>query len=77
MIPWEKLDTAKIPGSDEELRLMRRGKEFTEPALLAGLWSLLSAHWFLDHYTPQELRRIAQYILPRRVPPARPPNGAV
>lgn len=29
MIPWEKLDTAKIPGSDEELRLMRRGKEFS------------------------------------------------
>jgi spermidine synthase len=29
MIPWEKLDTAKIPGSDGELRLMRRGKEFS------------------------------------------------
>lgn len=29
MIPWEKLDTAKIPGSDEELRLMRRGREFS------------------------------------------------
>ncbi|MGX1321023.1 spermidine synthase [Bradyrhizobium sp. USDA 377] len=29
MIPWEKIDTAKIPGSDEELRLMKRGKEFS------------------------------------------------
>jgi len=29
MIPWEKLDIAKIPGSDGELRLMRRGKEFS------------------------------------------------
>jgi len=29
MIPWEKLDTARIPGSDGELRLMRRGKEFS------------------------------------------------
>src|SRR5689334_24947979 len=29
MIPWEKIDIAKIPGSDEELRLMRRGKEFS------------------------------------------------
>jgi spermidine synthase len=29
MIPWEKIDTAAIPGSDEELRLMRRGKEFS------------------------------------------------
>jgi hypothetical protein len=29
MIPWEKLDTAAIPGTDDELRLMRRGKEFS------------------------------------------------
>src|SRR3954454_17590953 len=29
MIPWEKIDTAGIPGSDGELRLMRRGKEFS------------------------------------------------
>ena len=28
MIPWERLDTAKIPGGGE-LRLMRRGTEFT------------------------------------------------
>jgi spermidine synthase len=29
MIPWEKLDTAHIPGTDAELRLMRRGAEFS------------------------------------------------
>jgi len=29
MIPWEKIDTAGIPGTDGELRLMRRGKEFS------------------------------------------------
>lgn len=29
MIPWEKIDTARIPGSDGELRLMRRGTEFS------------------------------------------------
>ena len=29
MIPWEKLDTARIPGTDGELRLMRRGAEFS------------------------------------------------
>ena len=29
MIPWKKIDTARIPGSDEELRLMQRGKEFS------------------------------------------------
>ncbi|HMM89889.1 spermidine synthase [Bradyrhizobium sp.] len=29
MIPWEKIDTARIPGTGDELRLMRRGKEFS------------------------------------------------
>lgn len=29
MIPWVKIDTARIPGSLEELRLMRRGAEFS------------------------------------------------
>ena len=29
MIPWVKIDTAGIPGSDGELRLMRRGAEFS------------------------------------------------
>jgi spermidine synthase len=29
MIPWVKIDTAKIPGADGELRLMRRGDEFS------------------------------------------------
>jgi spermidine synthase len=29
MIPWVQLDTAKIPDSDGELRLMQRGSEFS------------------------------------------------
>jgi spermidine synthase len=29
MIPWVKIDTARIPGTDGELRLMRRGTEFS------------------------------------------------
>src|ERR1700730_3383517 len=29
MIPWVKIDTASIPGADGELRLMRRGTEFS------------------------------------------------
>jgi spermidine synthase len=29
MIPWVKLDTARIPGTSDELRLMRRGTEFS------------------------------------------------
>jgi spermidine synthase len=29
MIPWKKLDAARIPGTDAELRLMQRGTEFS------------------------------------------------
>jgi len=29
MVPWVKLDTSSIPGGKEELRLMRRGAEFS------------------------------------------------
>jgi spermidine synthase len=29
MIPWEKLDTTRVPGTEDELRLMRRGKEYS------------------------------------------------
>lgn len=29
MIPWLKIDTARVPGSDGELRLMQRGTEFS------------------------------------------------
>jgi spermidine synthase len=29
LIPWEHLDTATVPGTGEELRLMRRGHEFS------------------------------------------------
>jgi spermidine synthase len=29
MIPWQQIDTARIPGADIELRLMRRGVEFS------------------------------------------------
>jgi spermidine synthase len=29
MIPWLQIDTARVPGADVELRLMRRGEEFS------------------------------------------------
>jgi spermidine synthase len=29
MIPWQHLDTAQVPGDGEDLRLMRRGNEFS------------------------------------------------
>ena len=29
MIPWQQIDTARVPGAEVELRLMRRGDEFS------------------------------------------------
>ncbi len=39
MIPWVHLDTAKVPGGDE-LKLMRRGNEFS---ILAGSTTLMNS----------------------------------
>ena len=45
-------------------RLMKRGVEFTEPALLAGMWVLLAMLDTLEAYTPAQLRRLAAQFLP-------------
>ncbi|HWW28172.1 MAG TPA: spermidine synthase, partial [Caulobacter sp.] len=29
MIPWQHLDTVQVPGDGQDLRLMRRGTEFS------------------------------------------------
>lgn len=49
-------------------RLMKRGVEFTEPALLAGMWVLLAMLDTLEDYTPTQLRRLTEQFLP--LPPA-------
>lgn len=40
MIPWVHLDTATVPGGDGELRLMRRGNEFS---IMAGRIALMNS----------------------------------
>lgn len=40
MIPWVHLDTATVPGGDGELRLMRRGNEFS---IMAGAITLMNS----------------------------------
>jgi hypothetical protein len=49
-------------------RLMKRGVEFTVPALLSGMWVLLAMLDTLEEYTPEQLRRLAAEFLP--LPPA-------
>jgi hypothetical protein len=45
-------------------RQMKWNHPFTKPALLAGLWTLLSMLDILDDYTPTDLRRIAAVSFP-------------
>jgi spermidine synthase len=40
MIPWLQIDIARVPGSDVELRLMRRGAEFS---MMLGLNELMNS----------------------------------
>src|SRR5712675_1738718 len=40
MIPWEHIDTARVPGADVELRLMRRGTDFS---MMLGQNELMSS----------------------------------
>ncbi|MBI3950925.1 MAG: hypothetical protein HY314_10785 [Acidobacteria bacterium] len=48
-------------------RLMKRGKPFTEPALLAGMWVLLAMLNALDRYSVAQIRQMAAFILPSPV----------
>lgn len=45
-------------------RQMRRDRPWTEPAMLAGLWVLLSMLDALEHYTIDDLKQMARLILP-------------
>ena len=58
-------------------RQVRRGDGFTEPALLAGLYVLLSTLEVLEHYDPRELRRLLDAVLePAPEPPRRRVSSA-
>jgi spermidine synthase len=53
MIPWVLLDTAKIPGSKGELRLLQRGAEFS---IRLGTTELMNSRL---HGSEEELARLA------------------
>lgn len=58
-------------------RQMKWGVEFTEPALLSGLWVLLAVMRVLEHQDLDALLRLAQSVLPRSDPPDIPLQRAV
>jgi hypothetical protein len=45
-------------------RQMKRKRPFTAPALLAGLWTLMSMLYVQDHYHIDEIRRLATLVVP-------------
>jgi hypothetical protein len=44
-------------------RQMKQGKEFTEPALLAGMWVLLAMLEVLQQHDVTELQQLAAFAL--------------
>jgi hypothetical protein len=70
-VVWQ-LARSEHPQADEARRFlvqlsgrqMARGKRFTEPALLAGLWMFLTMIHTLDSYDLETLSRIANVVLP-------------
>jgi len=41
---------------------MKRGVEWTAPALLAGMWNLLAIIDALDHYSVTELQQMGRLV---------------
>jgi hypothetical protein len=48
-------------------RQMKRTQPFTAPALLAGMWVLLSVLYLLERYQAADLRRMAHVLFPAHV----------
>lgn len=51
-------------------RQMKRGRPYTTPALLAGLWPLLAMLALLEHHDLDQIRHLATqlpYLQPRKV----------
>jgi hypothetical protein len=72
VVVWQ-LARDDSPQADEARQLLVRlsgrqmayGKTFTQPALLAGLWTLLAMLAALETYSFDELRQIANFVLPQ------------
>lgn len=59
MIPWEHLDTAPIPGTDDELQLSLRDGEFSIGIVGGGMLMSSRAHDSEDALAEQTCRRIS------------------
>lgn len=55
--------------SGRQMKRGKRGKAFTEPALLAGLWVYLAMMEVMDQFNHQELKTLLDPIFPKPTPP--------
>ena len=65
MIPWQHLDTARIPGTDSSLRLSLRDGEFTIGIVNGGILMSSRAHDSEDELANQTCRKVAKRPRPR------------
>ena len=65
MIPWEHIDTVPIPGTDDELRLSRRGDEFSIGIVGGGVLMNSWAHSSEDALAHQTCRKLSGHNNPR------------
>jgi len=73
-----ELRTALVGLSGRQIARGKGARGFTEPALLAGLELLVRMLTLLERHDLNELRRLAEAVLPNLLPPApRPPPGDV
>lgn len=72
VVVWQ-LARDETPKAEETRRLLMRlsgrtvarGRSFTTPALLAGLWNLLAMTNILQQYDPEKIQQLADFALPK------------
>jgi len=68
--PAHELRQLLVGLSGRQIKRTRNARNFTEPALMAGLGVLIPMLYVLLRYDPQEIRRMVQIALPQLFPEA-------
>jgi hypothetical protein len=76
VVVWERARSETVEAAEVRRLLVRRsgrprkwGVEFTEPALLSGVWGVLALVRVLELHDLEDLLRLAQSVLPTSDPP--------
>ena len=66
--PAHDLRQLLVQLSGRQIKRTREARNFTEPALMAGLGILLPMLYLLEQYDPADLQRLAQRVFPQLLP---------